>query len=104
RRRYAGRTTLVVGAGHSAANALLALAELAKTEPGTRIVWATRGEDLRRAFGGGKDDGLPARGQLGADLHALVDAGALDLVTDFRARSVETTGDVMSVAGVRAGA
>jgi cation diffusion facilitator CzcD-associated flavoprotein CzcO len=31
---YAGRTTLVIGAGHSAANALLELAQLAWTAPG----------------------------------------------------------------------
>ena len=36
RDRFAGRHTTVVGAGHSAANTLLALAELADQEPGTR--------------------------------------------------------------------
>jgi hypothetical protein len=40
RDRFAGRHTLVVGMGHSAANTLLALAELAENEPGTRITWA----------------------------------------------------------------
>src|SRR6186713_1014356 len=42
RSRYAKRTTLVVGAGHSAANSILGLVELARDEPNTTIVWATR--------------------------------------------------------------
>ena len=43
RDRYAGRHTVVVGAGHSAATTLLALAELAEQAPGTAITWAIRG-------------------------------------------------------------
>lgn len=43
RESFAGRRVLVVGAGHSATNTLLALAELAEEEPGTRAVWAIRG-------------------------------------------------------------
>ena len=42
RLRFAGRHATVVGAGHSAANALIALARLAGEEPGTRITWAIR--------------------------------------------------------------
>lgn len=83
RARYAGRKVLVVGAGHSAAGNLLALAELAAEEPATRLAWAVRGNDLRRLFGGGENDGLPARGELGARLRALVDAGRLELHLGF---------------------
>jgi len=39
---YEGRTTLVVGAGHSAANVLIELARLAEREPTTNAIWATR--------------------------------------------------------------
>lgn len=77
RARYAGRRTLVVGSGHSAANVLLDLAALAREVPGTRLVWATRTTSLARAFGGGEADGLPARGQLGASLAALHAGGGL---------------------------
>ena len=59
RERFAGRTTLVVGMGHSAANSLVALAQLAREVPGTRIVWAIRGQSARRVFGGGTADQLP---------------------------------------------
>lgn len=83
RARYEGKTTLVVGAGHSAANAILALVELAEGSSATRGVWSTRSRDLKRVFGGGAADGLPARGALGARLRELVDAGRLELVRGF---------------------
>ncbi|WP_021591323.1 FAD-dependent oxidoreductase [Actinomadura welshii] len=83
RDRFAGRHTLVVGMGHSAANTLLALAELAKSEPGTRITWAVRGASVARLYGGGDADGLPARGALGTRLKQAVNDGEIDLVRSF---------------------
>ncbi|MFE9103290.1 FAD-dependent oxidoreductase [Actinomadura geliboluensis] len=93
RSRFAGRRTLVVGMGHSAANTLLALAELAKNEPGTRITWAVRGASVARLYGGGDADGLPARGALGTRLKAAVDNGEIDLVRGFTITGVAATGD-----------
>jgi hypothetical protein len=84
RARYAGRRTLVVGSGHSAFNALLELAALANDAPGTEIVWAVRRRDPGLMFGGGERDALPARGSLGARMRALVESGAVRLVTGFR--------------------
>jgi hypothetical protein len=84
RARYAGRKTVVVGSGDSAANTLLDLAHLARQEPGTGVVWAVRGTDLRRSFGGGEADGLPARGALGTALRNLQTNGGLELLTGFR--------------------
>ncbi|MBI3348503.1 MAG: GNAT family N-acetyltransferase, partial [Burkholderiales bacterium] len=84
RARYAGRRTLVVGAGHSAANALLALAELARQVPGTTLAWAVRSPAPQRVFGGGSADALPARGALGASLRRLRDGGALALFAGLR--------------------
>lgn len=42
RERYAGRTTLVVGSGYSAATNVVALSVLAEQAPGTKAVWITR--------------------------------------------------------------
>jgi thioredoxin reductase len=42
RAKFAGRTSLVVGAGHSAATTIVAIAELARRHPGTRAIWAAR--------------------------------------------------------------
>ncbi|MGA7195796.1 FAD-dependent oxidoreductase [Roseiarcus sp.] len=85
---YAGRKTLVIGSGHSAANALLELAQLAEADPRTSFLWATRGVDLARIYSGGDADQLPARGELGADVRALVDSGRVKLVTGFAAVAI----------------
>jgi len=82
---YAGVTTLVIGSGHSAGNALLDLVRLGETEWGTAIVWATRGTNLARIFSGGDSDQLPARGELGANVRELVDTGRVELLTGFAA-------------------
>jgi thioredoxin reductase len=42
---YAGRRTLLVGDGLSAATTVVALARLAAEDPGTQIVWVTRNAD-----------------------------------------------------------
>ena len=90
RSRYAGRKVLVVGAGHTAAGNLLALATLAEQEPLTHLAWAVRGTDLRRLFGGGAKDGLPARGELGQRLQALVEKGQLELHLGFGIHEIVT--------------
>ncbi|WP_430782313.1 NAD(P)-binding domain-containing protein [Actinoplanes sp. G11-F43] len=97
REQHAGKHTIVVGAGHSAANTLLDLARLAETEPGTRITWAVRSGTAQRAFGGEDADELPARGALGSGLHALVDTGKLTLVTGFGVHTVRRDGDSVTL-------
>ncbi len=90
---FAGQHAVVVGAGHSAANTLLALVELAEQEPGTTVTWAIRADEAGRAYGGERADALPARGELGADLRKLADSGSIRLVTGFRAHAVRPTAD-----------
>ncbi|MFG1697226.1 FAD-dependent oxidoreductase [Nonomuraea sp. NPDC049309] len=90
RSRYAGKHTVIVGAGHSAATTLLALAELAEQEPGTRLTWAIRADAPDRAYGGGDDDALPARGSLGSGLRLLVDKGVVELAAGFKTRALRT--------------
>ena len=74
RDRFAGRHTVVVGAGHSAANTLIKLAALAKDAPGTDVLWAIRNPGTAR-LGTDAADGLAARGQLGSTVHGLVESG-----------------------------
>lgn len=100
RARYADRKVLVVGAGHSAAGNLLALATLAEQVPGTRLAWAVRGTDLRRLFGGGENDGLPARGELGARLRALVDQDRLEVHLGFGIREIASGPDGLRILAV----
>jgi hypothetical protein len=100
RDRYAGKRSLVVGAGHSAANALLALAELANVAPATRLLWSVRSPMLTRVFGGGDADALPARGQLGASLRNLRDSGALQFVPGLRITEIRREGGQLDVVGI----
>ncbi|WP_435737675.1 FAD-dependent oxidoreductase [Cellulosimicrobium sp. PMB13] len=99
RDRFAGRDTLVVGMGHSAANTLLSLVELSETEPGTTVTWAIRGGSARRLFGGGTDDELPARGLLGTRLRSAVEAGRLTLLTRVSIERLVPGPDTVQVLG-----
>ena len=83
RSRYAGKTVAVLGAGHSAIGTLTDLTTLAKQAPGTRPVWLLRGGNPEKAFGGGANDKLAARGELGAHFASLVAAGEVQVETGF---------------------
>jgi hypothetical protein len=101
RARYAGRRTVVVGAGHSAATSLLALAELQHQAPATEILWVVRSATPRPLVGKGsaEADELPARGRLATDLATLVDAGRIQLAAGFRIHTVEPAGDRVRLVG-----
>lgn len=99
RGRFAGSRTLVVGMGHSAANTLLALVDLAEHDPTTQIVWAIRGGSPRRLYGGGGDDELPARGLLGSRLREAVDSGQVTLTTRVAIDALEPTSSGLRVLG-----
>ncbi len=101
--RYAGRRTLVVGSGHSAANTLLALGRVAAAAPGTQLWWAVRGGAAEKVYGGGPGDELPERGRLGTDLRALVASGAVRLLTGFTATAVRIDPDGRTVTVVGTG-
>ncbi|WP_432394596.1 FAD-dependent oxidoreductase [Pseudarthrobacter sp. L19] len=94
---FAGRTAVVVGAGHSAANTLINLADLAAQEPGTRILWAVRGASAAKVYGGGDADGLAARGLLGSRLRGLVKDGTVQLHTRFGTAAVSADGTMVTL-------
>lgn len=100
RSRYGGKHVLVAGAGHSAAGTLLSLAKLAEEVRGTRISWLMRGRNFQRIFGGGENDGLPARGALGSRLKALAEGGRLSVHADFRAQSIRRANGALLVEGI----
>ncbi|MGG5809148.1 FAD-dependent oxidoreductase [Falsiroseomonas sp. CW058] len=99
RAAYVGRTTLVVGAGHSAMNAVLDLAELARQAPGTRILWAFRRPLGAVNFGGGAKDGLAQRGELGARAQALVETGAVTALAPFLIDRIAEADGKLAVTG-----
>ncbi|WP_286343512.1 NAD(P)-binding domain-containing protein [Frondihabitans sucicola] len=89
--RFAGKHTVVVGSGHSAATAINELTRVAKQHPDTRITWVLRRGGVGNTFGGGTADELPERGALGARAQKSVEAGIVDLVTGFRVERINTT-------------
>lgn len=89
---FAGRHTVVVGAGDSAFNAIHELVQIAAAHPGTRITWAIRRAVGSGTFGGGAADQLPERGALGQRARRAVESGAVELVTGFRTAAVRRAG------------
>lgn len=70
RDQFAGRRTLVVGSGYSAATAIVSLGQLFETNAGTRVTWLTRNanaEPIRRVPG----DSLKERDRIAAAANSL---------------------------------
>ncbi|OIH83757.1 flavoprotein [Arthrobacter sp. UCD-GKA] len=90
REHFAGKTVLVLGAGHSAANTLISLGRLRQHHPDTRILWGLRGAaNPIRLYGGGPADQLPARGQLGTSLRRCVENGDITIVENLAVTTLE---------------
>lgn len=89
RARYAGKTVAVLGSGHSAVGSLIELAALKARAPETQVIWLVRGDKPEKAFGGGVNDKLAARGELGAELARLVEAGAIKVEAGFRVSHID---------------
>ncbi|MFK4729710.1 NAD(P)-binding domain-containing protein [Agromyces mediolanus] len=103
RERFAGRHCVVVGAGHSAANTLLKLAELAEAAPGTTVTWVIRNAAAVRVSSS-PDDELPARASIGGRVRQLVAAGRIRLVDRFETVRLRRDGDRATLIGHRDGA
>ncbi len=102
RDRFAGRHVTVVGAGHSAANTLLALAELAEREPDTRVTWLIRNTNAVRVTTSDTDE-LAARASIGRRVDALVAEGRIDLLDRFEIIRLARTDDGVRLSGARGG-
>ena len=103
RATFAGRRTTVVGAGHSAANTLLALAELARHEQGTKVSWLIRNAQAVRVSSS-PDDELADRARLGSLVDVAVADGRIEVVDGFEILRARRTGDAVELVGQRAGA
>jgi thioredoxin reductase len=92
RHRYAQKVVAVLGAGHSAVGTILDLAKLKEAEPSTQIIWLLRGDNPEKSFGGGANDKLVARGELGRVFAQLIGAGGVRVETGFKVTHVTTAG------------
>jgi thioredoxin reductase len=90
--RYMGKVVAVLGAGHSAIGTILDLAKLKETEPLTQIIWLLRGASPKKSFGGGANDGLAARGELGRVFAQLIASGGVRVETGFRLTHIAADG------------
>lgn len=79
---FSGRHTTVVGAGHSAANTLLGLAELARQERGTKVTWLIRNTQAVRVSSSA-DDELADRARLGSRVDQAVADGRITVLDGF---------------------
>jgi hypothetical protein len=86
--RFAGKIVAVVGAGHSAIGTLTDLATLAQQAPGTRVIWLLRSGNPEKSFGGGANDKLAARGELGAHFASIVASGRVQVEAGFSVASI----------------
>lgn len=99
RAAHAGKSILVVGAGHSAMNVVLDLVALAREAPGTRIFWAFRRPLAAISFGGGAQDGLAERGALGSRAQALLESGVVTPLAPFLIERIAAIGEELAVTG-----
>ncbi|RVI55267.1 FAD-dependent oxidoreductase [Sinorhizobium meliloti] len=94
---YAGSSVLVVGSGHSAINAALALLELQKEHPKTSVMWGLRRDKIDKLLGGGLNDQLPARGALGVAAKEAIQSGRLQLRAPFSVESIARKGETLDI-------
>lgn len=98
RERFAGRHTVVVGSGHSAANTLLNLAKLAREQPQTRVSWLIRDPTAARVSAADGDE-LLGRASLAERVQKLVKTRAITLVSGFEIVRVKRRGDTIDLIG-----
>lgn len=99
RSRYAGKRVAVVGGGHSAINAILELIDLQQEAPATHITWILRKNHVSATYGGLENDQLPGRGLLGERIKALVESGAIEVITPFFTTRIERAGEQVRLIG-----
>jgi len=95
---WAGKTILLVGAGHSAQTAVRDLAKLAEVAPGTRVIWAVR--KAVHSCGADDSDVLPERGRLLREAAALANGGspAVEVKSGVSIESLRRDGAKIEVA------
>ncbi|NYE19444.1 FAD-dependent oxidoreductase [Microbacterium immunditiarum] len=100
REKFARRHTTVVGAGHSAANTLLGLVELAREEPGTSVTWLIRNARAVRVSSS-PDDELADRARLGSRVDRAVAEGRITVLDGFEIIRARRADDRVELVGHR---
>jgi len=89
RSEYKNKSVAVVGSGHSAMQVILDLLKLQDEASDTRVHWIMRSTNLTKVFGGGGNDQLEARGELGKRAKQAVEEGLVTLHSPFLLQRIE---------------
>jgi hypothetical protein len=71
---------------------------LARQVPGTRPIWLLRGNDPAKAFGGGANDKLAARGELGTHFASLIASGQVQVEAEFSVSAISPSDGRLRIA------
>ncbi|WP_081847854.1 NAD(P)-binding domain-containing protein [Microbulbifer sp. HZ11] len=88
--RFAGRSVLVVGGGHSAFNALQDLVKLSDQSEGMRILWGVRGSSVTNIVRSPENDELQERRRLEIYIQKLLTEGRIEVFTDLAIENIRT--------------
>ncbi|MCB1706294.1 MAG: NAD(P)-binding domain-containing protein [Halioglobus sp.] len=99
RAHYAGKSVLVVGAGHSAYNALQDLAALAGEAHGTNVLWGVRCTALSRIVRSPANDALQERRRLEERIQELLALEQVQTFTGLEIEAIERQDDKLIVRG-----
>ena len=102
RARFAGRRVTVVGAGHSAANTLLSLVDLARQDPETTVTWLIRNAQAVRVSSSAEDE-LADRAGLGSRVDRAIGDGRVTVIDGFEIIRGRRTADAVELVGHRRG-
>lgn len=87
--QYSNKHVAVIGSGHSAIQSLLELTQIENT----RVTWVIRRVSTRSVVGGGKNDQLSKRGELGNLAQSLIESGRVEVVSKFRVDQIKEAPD-----------
>ncbi len=100
-KRYANKSVLVVGGGHSAIGTVLALSDVQDKYPKTQIHWLLRKKNVSDVYGGQEADGFKARGALGIRIEKLVDSGNINIHTPVFIHQFDKSYEQLTVKGTK---
>ena len=93
--KYLNKNVLVVGGGHSAINSVLNVLEINSKE--NKLYWGLRGNNFNKLLGGGVNDALPARGELGIKAIKAIKENRLSLFSSLEILKIEKSDDSLLV-------
>ncbi len=99
--RYANKSVLVVGGGHSAIGTVLALSDIQKIHSKTKIHWLLRKKNVSDVYGGQEADGFKSRGELGIRIEKLVNSGQIEIHTPVFVHQFDSVEGKLAVIGFK---